>query len=72
MGVKINTAEISKDDGLDIDSEPNNKVEGEDDIDTAPVALTVVTGSAPLYTSLVAGILFILGAGIVVIKKVVL
>ena len=72
MGVKINTAEISKDDGLDIDSEPNNKKAGEDDIDTAPVALTVVTGSAPLYTSLIAGVLFILGAGIVVIKKVVL
>ena len=72
LGVKINTAEISKDDGLDIDSEPNNKVEGEDDIDTAPVALTIVTGSAPLYISLVAGLLFIIGSGIVVIKKVVL
>ena len=48
MGLKINVAEISKDyneyGSPDIDSTPNNKVPGEDDIDDAPVMLTVTTG----------------------------
>ena len=49
MGVKINTAEISKDYNdygtPDIDSTPDNNVPGEDDIDDAPVMLTVKTGT---------------------------
>ena len=76
MGVMINTAEISEDyneSGTpDIDSTPNNKVEGEDDIDDAPVALTMVTGSAPLYIGLTAGTLAIIAAGVFLIKKYVI
>ena len=52
MGVKINVAEINKDYNdygtPDIDSTPNNNVPGEDDIDDAPVMLTVKTGSQDL------------------------
>ena len=76
MGVMINTAEISEDynesDTPDIDSTPNNKVEGEDDIDDAPVALTMVTGSAPLYIGLTAGTLAIIAGGVFLIKKYVI
>ena len=46
FGVKINVAEISKDkndsDTPDIDSTPDNKIEGEDDIDEAPVKLETI------------------------------
>ena len=74
MGVMINTAEISEDYndyGIpDRDSTPNNKVPGEDDIDDAPVMLTVKTGSdIIIYISVACGILAILGAGIFGIKK---
>ena len=74
MGVMINTAEISEDYndyGIpDRDSTPNNKVPGEDDIDDAPVMLTVKTGSdVIIYISVACGILAILGVGILGIKK---
>ena len=74
MGVMINTAEISEDYndyGIpDRDSTPNNKVPGEDDIDDAPVMLTVKTGSdVIIYISVACGILAILGVGIFEIKK---
>ena len=76
MGVKTNVAEISEDYNesgtADIDSTPNNKKEGEDDIDDAPVALTVVTGSAPKYIALTAGIVLIVGAGALIIKRYVI
>ena len=76
MGVMINTAEISEDynesDTPDIDSTPNNKEEGEDDIDDAPVALTMVTGSAPLYIGLTAGTLAIIAGGVFLIRKYVI
>ena len=76
MGVMINTAEISEDYNEshtpDIDSTPNNKVPGEDDIDDAPVALTMVTGSAPLYIGLTAGTLAIIAGGVFLIKKYVI
>ena len=76
MGVMINTAEISEDynesDTPDIDSTPNNKKEGEDDIDDAPVALTMVTGSTPLYIGLTAGTLAIIAGGVFLIKKYVI
>ena len=76
MGVMINTAEISEDYNEshtpDIDSVPNNKVPGEDDIDDAPVALTMVTGSAPLYIGLTAGTLVIIAGGVFLIKKYVI
>ena len=73
MGVKTNVAEISKDYNKygtpDIDSTPNNKVEGEDDIDNAPVMLTVRTGMPKQYYGVIFGVLVILTAGVVVIKK---
>ena len=74
MGVMTNTAEISEDYndyGIpDRDSTPNNKVPGEDDIDDAPVMLTVKTGSdVIIYISVACGILAILGVGIFEIKK---
>lgn len=76
MGTKTNVAEISDDDNdpgaPDKDSTPNNKKDGEDDIDDAPVALTVITGSAPKYIAITAGALLIIIAGIFVIKKYVL
>ena len=76
MGVMTNVAEISKDKNdsntKDIDSTPNNKKSGEDDIDDAPVALTVVAGSKPTYIILISSILAIIGASVFVIKKYVL
>lgn len=76
MGVMTNVAEISKDynesDTPDIDSTPNNKKEGEDDIDDAPVALTMVTGKAPTYIALTTGILAITAGGVFLIKKYVI
>lgn len=76
MGQKVNTAEISKDyndnGSKDIDSTPDNKVAGEDDIDTAPVILSISTGSEQPYIVLPTAIITILATGVVLIKKYVL
>ena len=76
MGLKINTAEISKDynefGSPDIDSVPGNKVPGEDDIDDAPVMLTVKTGEELVYAGLILAVLTILAGGAYSIKKYVL
>ena len=76
MGLKVNTAEISKDYNEygtpDIDSTPNNKVLGEDDIDDAPVMLTVKTGQAATYAGVTVIVLTILAGGVISIKKFVL
>ena len=76
MGLKVNVAEISKDyneyGAPDIDSTPNNKVPGEDDIDDATVLLSVTTGEEPVYVILVISILTILAGGIFIIKRYVL
>lgn len=78
FNLKVNVAEISKDkndsDTPDIDSTPNNRKPGEDDIDDAPVILTIKTGAGEtiLYTTLVAGALAILGVGVIFIRKYVL
>ena len=79
MGLKVNTAEISEDDNEydtpDIDSTPNNKVPGEDDIDDAPVILSIKTGVAGIkaeYIGLIGGSIIILAAGVIFIKKFVL
>lgn len=74
LGVKVNIAEISEDYNEygtdDIDSTPDNFVEGEDDIDDAPVMLTVKTGQENLaYTMLALAVITILGLGIRGIKK---
>ena len=53
MGLKTNWAEIYEDyneyNSPDIDSTPGNEIKGEDDIDDAPVMLSVVTGSTTTY-----------------------
>ena len=78
LGLKVNTAEISKDrndsNSEDIDSTPNNKKDGEDDIDDAPVLLSIKTGAefdmTYLYIATVA--ILIVGIGVIFIKKYVL
>ena len=76
LGLKVNTAEISEDYNEkhvhDRDSTPDNKVPGEDDIDDAPVLLSISTGAAKLYIALSCTVLITLAGGIVLIKKFVL
>ena len=76
MGLKTNVAEISKDyndRGVpDIDSTPDNKKPGEDDIDDAPVMLSISTGKIKTYVALGITVLVMLSSGIVLIKKFVL
>ena len=76
MGLKTNWAEIYEDDNEydspDIDSTPGNDVKGEDDIDDAPVILSVVTGSAPTYITLALASIAILASGVILIKKFVI
>ena len=76
LGLKTNIAEISEDyndyDTPDIDSTPNNQVPGEDDIDDAPVMLSIRTGKPVVYAGLIAGVLIIITAGVIVIKKTVI
>ena len=76
LGLKINTAEISKDQNEyntpDIDSTPDNNIDGEDDQDIAPVILSITTGSAPTYIVLTITIMTILATGCYAIKKYVL
>ena len=75
IGVMVNTAEIEKDHndfGIpDRDSTPGNNVPGEDDIDDAPVMITIKTGTTgiAIYTSIALGALLIISVGGVVIKK---
>ena len=73
LGLKQNIAEISKDYNIygspDIDSVPDNKVPGEDDLDDAPVMLTVKTGQAVTFVGLTIAVIAILGLGIILIKK---
>lgn len=76
LGEKVNVAEISKDyndfGSPDIDSTPDNKKDGEDDIDNAPVILSIATGEEPVYVVLSTTVLVILATGIALIKKYVL
>ena len=76
MGVMNNIAEISEDyndyDVPDIDSTPDNQVDGEDDIDDAPVMLSISTGRAQLYLGLGFIILITIAGGVVLIKRFVL
>ena len=73
FGVMDNWAEISKDDNdfdsPDIDSTPDNNVHGEDDIDDAPVMVTVKTGEVQVYVITTLSVLGILGTGLTLIKK---
>ena len=79
LSLKTNIAEISKDEnekGIpDRDSTPDNKKPGEDDIDDAPVLLTISTGileNTIVYVSGALVILVVIGLGLVAIKKFVL
>ena len=76
FGVMDNWAEISKDDNdfdsPDIDSTPDNNVHGEDDIDDAPVMVTVKTGEVQVYVITTLSVLGILGTGLTLIRKFVL
>ena len=76
MGLKVNTAEISEDhndyDVPDEDSTPDNKKPGEDDIDDAPVMLSVKTGKAVTYIGLGLTVLVIMASGVTLIKKYVM
>ena len=73
MGLKTNIAEISQDDNEydlpDIDSTPDNFKDGEDDIDDAPVILTVALGDTVLYIGVATLAVAVLTAGIFIIKK---
>ena len=76
LGLKTNTAEISEDyndrDIPDIDSTPDNRRPGEDDIDDAEVLLSISTGGAKIYYVLGFTVLLTLAGGIIIIKKFVL
>ena len=76
MGQKTNYAEISKDynefNTPDIDSTPNNKKAGEDDIDEAPVLLTVKTGRAAVSLGGFIIAFSIVSSGIVLIRRFVI
>ena len=78
LGLKTNIAEISEDADdhgnsiTDIDSTPNNQVDGEDDQDNAPVILTIKTGETTIYTGVIIASIAIIGLGVFCIKKYVL
>ena len=78
LGLKTNIAEISEDADdngnsiTDIDSTPNNQVDGEDDQDNAPVILTIKTGETTIYTGVIIASISIIGLGVFCIKKYVL
>ena len=76
MGLKTNVAEISEDhneyDVPDRDSTPDNQKPGEDDIDDAPVMLSVTTGKVKTYFTLGFIILITMAGGVFLIKKFVL
>ena len=76
MGVMINTAEISEDDNdkdvPDRDSTPDNKKPGEDDIDDAPVLISIETGQVRIYFTLGFTVLITLAGGLILIKRFVL
>ena len=72
----INTAEIGTADNeyalQDIDSTPGNKKDGEDDISTAELIISIGTGSTVLYISLIFAVIVIIGVGIYFINKKIL
>ena len=76
MGQMTNIAEISEDyndKGVpDRDSTPDNQVWGEDDIDDAPVLLSIETGQERIYYVLGFTVLGTLAGGLVLIKKFVI
>lgn len=78
IGLKVNVAEISADYNEygtpDVDSKPNNVTPGEDDIDDAPVLLSIRTGETVRTEYIVLGIAVValITTGVVLIKKFVI
>ena len=76
MGVMVNTAEISEDYNEygvpDKDSIPDNQKPGEDDIDDAPVMLSIATGQMRIYFMLGFIALITTASGVLLIKRFVL
>ena len=76
LSLKTNTAEISEDkneyDVPDRDSIPDNKKDGEDDIDVAKVILAIATGAGKTYLTLTIALLTIILIGVLLIKKFVM
>ena len=76
MGEMTNIAEISEDyneEGVpDRDSTPDNQAPGEDDIDDAPVLLSIETGQQRIYFALGLTVLGTLAGGLALIKRFVL
>ena len=76
LALKTNTAEISEDknefDVPDRDSTPDNKKDGEDDIDIAKVILAVTTGAVQTYFTLTLGLLAVILVGVALIKRYVI
>lgn len=75
-GTVINTAELNNVSNsyslADIDSKPGNNIQGEDDMSTAELIISIATGSTVLYISLILIIILIIGLGIYYINKKVL
>ena len=75
-GTIENTAEIGKSTNLqnivDIDSTASNKLQGEDDINSASLIISIKTGGPALYIGIVIISLAVLGMGIYLIDKKVL
>ena len=73
MKVMTNTAEISEDYNKyktpDRDSKPNNKKKGEDDQDDAPVTVTTVSGSTPVYIGIAVTGIAIVAIGGILVKR---
>ena len=73
MKVMTNTAEISEDYNKyhtpDRDSTPNNRKKGEDDQDDAPVTVTTVSGSAPVYIGVATAGIAIIAIGGILVKR---
>jgi len=68
-GLVVNTAEIQKANNdlsiKDIDSTPGNRVQGEDDMSTAEVIISISTGMEMTITILIIVLLIIIGIGII-------
>ncbi len=71
-----NTAEIAQDynevGAQDINSVPGNKTQGENDMASADIIISIRTGSAATYIALTIAIIAVIGAGTYFIKKKVL
>ncbi len=72
-GIITNNAEItesySKNGTIDIDSAPGNGEQSEDDYGTADTIISVKTGAATVYTTLILIIVSMIGIGVFFIKK---